>query len=332
MKKILRNSAIVLILTLPCAELAARIVGWRPYINQDFHVNAEPDQWIIGDSLYGIRLNPGEYAISLEKAIHFTACHTNMGRREVPASGVEQYKMFVFGCSFTYGYGVNDNEVFTNRLQEKYPDFEFTNFAVPGYGTVQSLMQLESELEKGNIPEVAILVYSKEHLERNALANSYRRALKIGFARSSNVVDQTMWNARFPFKEINDDQLHFVKWSEVYTNWPGRETFAIVNAVQSSLDAKMGEDEMIGITKKLLNSFIALCSANRIKPLLVNLDDPNFAKHYPQVSMKALTANISFDFESPGLTNLPFDSHPNAKGHTFIAEKINRALATLLND
>jgi len=334
MKKRLRNSIIILLLAFPCAEIAARIVGWAPLVNENFSVTASPNHWLIGDSICGLKLNPGEYEITLENAITFKTTHTERGVRRNPANGDKSREVHVFGCSFTYGYGVNDAEVFTNLLQEKHDELSVINFGVPGYGTAQSILQLKEEMGEGSFPTHAILVYSEVHPERNALANSYRRALKIGYSRSNSEVDVSMKNARFPFKTVSSSEIQYAAWEAVYSNWAGRETFAVVHALQSTLEKEMEQEEMTTVTADLFAAFITLCVSNQIVPVIVNLDEAEFHTRYKEIleRSKVKVIDVGFDFTDKALTNLPYDSHPNAAGHAMIASKMERGLRMLLNE
>lgn len=330
MKRKLRNMAVVLLLILPCAELAARLIGWRPYENIDYSVQATPESWIIGDSILGLRLNPGVYSLTLDSTIHFLVTHSESGTRKVVAPHDNSKKVAVFGCSFTYGYGVNDDKVFTNVLQKMHPEVCFTNYAVPGYGTIQSLLQLE-KLDKDAPPDYAILVYSAVHPERNALANSYRRALKIGFSNSNNAVDAIMKNAKIPFRGITSKKTLYSPWNELYSHWMGRDRFAIVHALQSTMEKEIEVNDQIRITSELLIEFILLCENSSIVPIIVNLDDREFMDKYVLKADK-IVIDIDFDFTNPEITNLPYDSHPNSIGHEKIANKISKEIQELLNE
>src|SRR5262249_10125369 len=66
----------------------------------------------------------------------------------------------VFGCSFTYGWLVNDAETYPYLLQAALPEYRIVNFAVPGYGNVQSLLQFKRALAThANKPALALFTY-----------------------------------------------------------------------------------------------------------------------------------------------------------------------------
>jgi hypothetical protein len=78
-----------------------------------------------------------------------------------------------FGCSYTFGEGVNDNETLPYRFAEKSGGrFTAFNFGIYGYGPHQMLAILENQLEKsalgGQQPRFAIYQALVHHVTRCA--------------------------------------------------------------------------------------------------------------------------------------------------------------------
>src|SRR5215813_6804025 len=80
--------------------------------------------------------------------------------------------IWIFGCSFTFGWSVSDDESFPWLLQNDLPAYEVINFGTPGYGTLQGLIQLKEALTKEPAPALVVLFYARFHNERNTLAPS----------------------------------------------------------------------------------------------------------------------------------------------------------------
>lgn len=332
MKKRLRSIGFLLLLLLPCAEIAARIVGWGPIENVDYKVEATPENWLVGDSVYGIALNPGSYSVTLNDSLNFSTKHKADGTRFVTTNDSSEQKISFFGCSFTYGYGVDVDFTFAGRLANQFPEFTIENYGVPGHGTVQNWLRLKQLIKKGNQPDCAILVYSKEHLDRNVMNTSYRKALKIGFQNSNQSVNSNMKTARFPFfKDTTLSSVKYTNWENCYSNWWGRDKLAIVHALQSSFSDNDEIEQTNEITEALLKDFERICRENNIKFLLVNLDDDEFKSRFPNLN-PANYISIGFDFSNADITNAPHDNHPNAAGHELISQKISPLLKNLLNE
>lgn len=314
----------------PAAEIAARIIGWNGLSNSDYQVSSTPDPWIKGDQSLGFQLCPGDYSITLNKALAFRARHLDDGTRWVDASDTAQQTVHFYGCSFTYGYGVDDRETFVYLLQQKFPSWHFRNFAVPGYGTAQAVLRLEEAIRAGETPEIAVLVYSAMHAERDVMAFSWRRALKIGFSRSNERVEHYMQGARFPYWDLKAKRLVEEKWDALYSNWAGRETFAIVNALQSNSEEEIPESQQRSGSLALAEQFVQTCKRYNIQPVVVNLDKAALSASDFQ-DRPPLFCPVHFDFSKHSLTNYPHDDHPNKKGHRYIFERLESFLAPLFH-
>ncbi|HKY07184.1 MAG TPA: hypothetical protein VJQ55_03040, partial [Candidatus Binatia bacterium] len=85
------------------------------------------------------------------------------------AVGDDRRRDIIFlGCSFTHGWGLNDQETFAWKVQAALPNWKVHNFGVNGYGTCQSYMLLNRlfERERWHNP-VVIYGYIGEHEDRN---------------------------------------------------------------------------------------------------------------------------------------------------------------------
>lgn len=312
-----------LILVLPCLELALRILGAKPYTNQDYHVSCSPSGAFIGDDSLGIALHPGNYVITLNHELAFEAHHNVEGRRDAHLGWDSTLRnISFFGCSFTYGYGVSDTTVFTRLFEKHFDHANVRNYAVPGHGTVQSFLQLQKAIQIGQIPDVAVFIFSSYHLERNALLNSYRLAIKVGFNRSSENLNSNISEARFPY--LREGNIDFVTWENLYSHWMGRETFSCVNYLQTSVErVQDNKIDCFETSLKSLEMCQILCEQYHIVPVFVYLDhNMEIQKLNDNFKGKVAQININFDFQNHELTNYPVDSHPSEMGHQWIAERL----------
>jgi hypothetical protein len=308
-------------------------MGYRRYQTEDYQVDMKPDYAYVANDSLGISLKPGNYSITLNKKVHFSATHTAHNQRQTPysaADSIEQSIAFL-GCSFTYGYGVNDTETFVSKLQQKHANWSLLNYGVIGYGTVQSLIQLKDIIRKGETDAV-ILNFSSFHFMRNALTQTYRKNLKLGYAHSSESVDSVMHNARFPYINACDCKPQYADWTNMHDNWTGREYLASINWIQTLNEQyKDSKIDALELTTCLLKKMQKLCQEAHIKFAVVCLDSTT---ETDQLHSKLTTIpwlDVKFDFESKSKTFAPYDSHPNAAGHQYITEKIDPFLNELLN-
>jgi hypothetical protein len=320
----------VLILIFPCFELALRILGAEPYIQQDYVIKSIPAHPFFGDSLLGISLNTGDYEIEINNRIKFRATHDSSGHRKTYRNdSIAVAKNIVsLGCSFTYGYGVNDTETFTYLLQKNNPKFNFTNMGIIGYGTVQSYLQLKRIINSGDVPDVVLLNFSSYHLERNPMVAFYRRALKIGFNNSLSTAKEIMKNSRFPFSNSTKGiDIEYVGWQNLYSDWKGREYSATINYIQTAWDKlETSNLDLNSISTAIIKEMNKLCTDNGIDFYAVMLDEVlSISLNLKSNGVQLI--EVGLDFSDTTVTNLPFDMHPNNKGHEQIFEAINNKLS-----
>jgi hypothetical protein len=287
---------------------------------------SNPDSPFVGDSILGFALNEGVYEITLQDTIRFRTTHIANNQRlttGLPDSSAQT--THVFGCSYTYGYGVNDDETFCSVLQAKLPSRRFVNYGVIGYGTVQSYLQLiDSPLNEG---DEVILCFSDAHLMRNTMSPQYRSNLKIGFENSSQLLEKQMEGAHFPYLKSCEENIRFDAWDELYHDLPGRNISATINFIQTTRDRiRENEGNQIASSICLLEKMHKFCQENGANFNVVFLDKTERTDKVSDAISEINWINVNFDFTSTRFTNLPFDHHPNKAGHQLIAETIQDIL------
>ena len=85
-------------------------------------------------------------------------------------------RILVLGDSYTWGYGVADDEIYTEvlekSLQQKYPQYEVLNGGVSGWGTDQQYLFLTTEGLKYS-PDLVIVAHFINDLEEILQTESY---------------------------------------------------------------------------------------------------------------------------------------------------------------
>ncbi len=92
------------------------------------------------------------------------------GNRVNPIAKSQKYKFIsLFGCSFTYGYGVNDNETLHYYLSQENQEYYAYNQAIGGSGTHMMLADLREKSVLNEVPEdegFYIYVFIDFHIQR----------------------------------------------------------------------------------------------------------------------------------------------------------------------
>jgi len=319
----LKYTLIYTVISLVLLEGLLWIMGYRPYANTDYEVVSRPNNPYVADGKLGIQLNPGTFKFKLNKKVKFKATHLGNGQRLIPKANPNRKDNVVFlGCSYTYGYGVNDNESFAAITQRKHPDWNVENTAIVGYGTAQHLLQLRNRVQEES-PECVVLCISSVHFIRTVLSQNYRSNLRIGYRRSSSDVDDRMDGARFPYFDDYSGKAKYANWEDLYSEMPGRYWSASINFIQNIRDrGREPKCNAIDITAHLIREMQALCKENGIPFGVVCLDTNHETKALQEKLKNVAWENVGFSFKSKKYTHLPYDSHPNAKGHKKIAQSV----------
>jgi len=124
------------------------------------------------DSLLGWKLTPGWKGV--HKHLDFQVSYTvnPYGFRgdfsREPGGGGR--RIAVVGDSFTFGFGVEDDETFVHLLNERSPTGHlFLNFGIPGYSTDQEYLLIRERLPRFSPDVILLVVYPGNDLFDNEL-------------------------------------------------------------------------------------------------------------------------------------------------------------------
>ena len=170
---------ILIVLLLGGAELYCRLVA--PHgdpLSDDGHelTGANDNETYTWDELLGYSPAPGiNFGIRLVlegRELYDVSYEVDQfGRRVTPINeGADPTKFALFfGCSFTYGEGVEGNETIPARFAAQNPDFRPYNYAYGGYGPQQMLARLqETDIREEIVEEIgfAVFIYIDDHVRR----------------------------------------------------------------------------------------------------------------------------------------------------------------------
>ena len=116
-------------------------------------------------------------------------------------------RILILGDSFTWGYGVEKKEIFTEKLEKMLgANFEVINAGVTGYGTDQELIFLEREGLKYH-PDIVILAFASNDFMQDNVSDFLGYYPKPYFILS----DGGLRTANFPLPEIDGNS-----WNKLY--------------------------------------------------------------------------------------------------------------------
>jgi len=113
-------------------------------------ITTKPNNLIIADKFLGWKLMKGHFSTFVNRRkVNYTI---NSSRHRITTvnnySVVSKNKMFIMGCSFTFGQSVSDDKTFPFLLQNDLKDYRVSNFGNPGYSLIQMIIQLKPNIRK----------------------------------------------------------------------------------------------------------------------------------------------------------------------------------------
>ena len=334
LRRKLAYTAIVVGAALLFAELLLRLLGQGPWPAVNRRVTITPAGMYQVDPDCGYGYVPGQYKFEFRSGYDFTATINDHGRRitrqteetdeEVAHASEERPEIWLFGCSFTFGLTVEDNETFAWLLQERFPERRIVNYAVDGYGTVQSLVQLRRELTAGRRPCIVVLGYLSFHDVRSIAARQHLKNLRTA---------GDLAQAKIPYGVINrDGELRIERRSLGITPWPLIGVSSLVHTVErayNALGARLGDGERVGAAA--IEAMSEECRDADVKFLLAGLNDAPRVEEMLAAARDRGDAAVmsSVDTSRPEYNNLPHDGHPSAVAHQKFAAMLGDALASI---
>ena len=233
--------------------------------------------------------------------------------------GQRRSNYLFLGCSCTWGVGLKDDEGFVYLLNQRYPQVNFDNYAVPGFGTYQLYRKLELVFQRNhNLYDGVVYCAINDHLRRNTWLNlaqagnglrfivprvipletggyEYTDILPVPFWPGSRVLGRTLWFAQ-----------------TVYIREYSHKPFP------RSVDVPVFND--------LLAKMAALCEAHQTKLLAVWLDCDLSRDLSAENRGRIRCLNVVFPSLDDPRFQVPGDGHPNAYVNRQWAEAIGSQL------
>jgi hypothetical protein len=325
--------SIFIIALLLLSELILRKKGLSPWIiHAPFSSIEPPGRFNLPDAELGYLPRSGASRITIPGPYTFTMTHLSSGFRithpldTYPAKSKPE--IWIFGCSFTHGWSLNDEQTYAWVLQEKLPAYAVANYGIGAGSSVQSLIQLRKNFAKGQKPDVVILAYASMHDVRNTVTRGW---MKLRMTGSVGYIPRTL---SLPYMRWSADKLP--KISYIPVDYRG-VTLLQHSALANFLDDKY--NEMLEptyhsheVSKAIIAEFARLCSEKGITFVVAGIvSDPATTEmlNYCR-SVGIMTVDISVDLNVKENTNFPYDRHPSAIANQQYALKLYSFLCNKL--
>lgn len=322
--------AIVLVVIAICGEVLARLRGIEPWNPQPIGIFVEPGgHYFRKHPALGYSHLPGSFTVTMpQTGLIYRVTHLDDTLRITRP--LESYAdddagkegIWLFGGSFAYGWGLNDEETFAWLLQEAFPEYEVVNFGVSGYGTLHGLIQFEEALRTREPPATAVIVYATFHDMRNTFLRRHRKTLVQG---------NRLGPLALPYARLDRDGHLKLEMAEVvYREFPLMRVSAFAHLLETFYDNSI-EDRFIGseeVTRAIFLEFQRVCEENGVELLVAAVDDWSGTAMPGFLAENGIpTVETWVDMTDPRYVNLrDVFHHPNALANRVYAEKIERFL------
>jgi hypothetical protein len=314
------------------AEWIVRKRGWRPWSAEAYKAEVTPGgKFFQKDPVLGYTHIPGQYVVTLRGGYTFTATHLpNTLRATHPLTEdttAAKPQIWIFGCSYTYGWSLNDEETYAWLVQEAFPRYEVVNFGVNGYAQIQALLRMRQFLEAGPAPRVAVVTYAGFHDARNSFLRVWRRALGT-WNRLGPLVQ--------PYARLDADGKLRIAYAPVeFVTLPFVTRSALANYIELKFEEfEARRERSHEVTRALILEMAALARERGFTLVIAGISEDEPAKDVVRFATEnGLPAiDISADLTARGFRNIPHDRHPSALANREFASRLVAYLSTLLED
>jgi lysophospholipase L1-like esterase len=336
------------ILTVLMAEGIARVAfpGWAP------RTARLTDFWRY-DPRYGWSHIPGVRGTFRSHGVDAQVVINAKGFRgpEVPYSRTPDRRRVLFlGDSFTWGFGVSFEDMFTTRLERRVPRLEAVNLGVSGYSTDQELLLYQDEGRKYR-PDLVVVVVAYNDSLGNARTIEYAVYGKPAFVMDegrlrliNQPVEQpdliTRAFTRLAWRSYILTQTHRALYEagigrgKVHAGTPATQSGSAVAA--ANIDGSAAVPPRLGdwtLTQRLLLTLAQAVRADGAELLVVFADGipaaPALTRALAADRVRGIVLDEVLDSRDPSL-HLADELHWNPAGHVRVADALAEPIREML--
>ncbi len=305
------------LIAIGASEVFLRLLGYMPFNPLYYETIITPQGMFIQDSLLGYTLSSGIFTIKSKSKLHF-ACTINEKHHRTTgdANATTKNKIFIYGDSYFFGWGLSDTATFPWKLQSKLKNFKVVNYSVPGHSSLCSYLKLNNDVVADK-PSIAIFFYSSYDLDRIVFDRYTQRNIQAN--------RKIMAGLSYPYLSFNYDEFNL----RYATLCRRKFSFSSVSAVWNyAEEIYMKFDKMRYKTEEaanwVFNNILTTCSANDVEPIIIFLTDDAMTKlayrKYTGLGVTCLWA--AYDLKNPSYSLLPLDGHPNGFTNSLYTDSV----------
>jgi hypothetical protein len=307
------------VVALGVAELAARLL-----LPSDVPPPVEGEANVIeADAELGWRNRPGGHVVrhrtggrTYPVTVTVGADGARLPGLPRPAAPPSTADVAVIGCSYTFGWGVNDDETYAAILARRFPRYRVVNLASNAYGTYQALLSLERRYRDRPAPKLVIYGFLAHHADRNVVTAQWQRILTV--MRRAVAIDVPYVSVTERGKLVRHPPALFG------TPWPCAVSVLCRSAYHLGrmwLDPGSAQKEAAMRALFLsLQEWAGARGARLLVALLDRTDTPRYEAFLTARGIPYVKAESDYAM-------LPYDGlHPGPEFHADVADRLERAM------
>lgn len=332
-----------LIVSFVIAEIALRLNGISAQAERESNFVVEPSGFFHYDSICGWQNGKGSYAVFREGKKAFEFRVNESGNRFIAGQDSQPIKhapvIHVYGCSYTFGFSVDDTSTGCYKLQQMLPGVQVVNKGVPAYGLAQMYLSLQHSLSNGDTPQIAVFNYSDFHDLRTPISKQWSLAIRESIPQDGKAKFENWALPYFEYKN-NSLQLGSCAFKELSKPWALAEVSSVILVFNSIYNSYLdGENAAYRhkISHETAVEIMRYCKAHNIVPVfayILNSNDVNtFSENAAPMTdiqndiarMGYYTVNYGIDIRDKRYKNKGW-GHPNAAAHSIFATTLKNFL------
>lgn len=271
------------------------------------------------DDYLGYALNPGRYIRtytkyrgSIPEYFKINVTVNDNGTRFIGNHDAQaKTKIFIFGDSFVFGEGVNDEQTFAYLLQSAFPQYAVSLYAAGGYSLIQAYLNFERLKSEIGPNDIIVLGYADFYKTRNVAAPSrLREHSEGGNVREDPAIKQ-------PRASISKDNELVIDLIPLLCKY----------IMDYCRQKDPSQAEMDLVTEKLFTKIVEETNATVLVLHMQGDRNDIVLKAIPKKAKVLSVTDESFDYKIRDSV-MDFDSHPGPYWHYAVYTK----LAALLRD
>lgn len=325
-----------------CIEIFIRILGYKTYQNdkkklielndvfslienykKPFNVNILEDLNRKDTAIEYERLNELKYSFKIRSnGTRYCGIDYNNNNRDIN----------LYGCSFTFGIGLDDTTTHAYYLQKMFPNYNINNYGTSGYGMAEIYFKILKTINY----KTKVVIINYAHFQTDRLPNSQYFAKMKNQYLSKNLINylnkNSIINSVVLYNHtVIDTIIPYVKYNEkIFQNH-----VATINLLDDIYNEFYERKKLhkLEISYLLLKKINEICKTKNITLILTNIDGYKQTnkdlEYFSNIGIKKIDLKIKNNDKKFNLQ--PNDNHPNQLANKLFAERIGNYLNIIIN-